>query len=149
MNLTVRRLHDDATIPAYATAGSAGMDLHAYIPLNTDRYYFLRPGWRLLIMCGIAIELPYGCEGQIRPRSGLAVKHGIMVLNAPGTVDTDYRGELGVILYNAGRETYTVRHGDRIAQLVVAPITRVTLTEVKALSDTRRGGGGFGHSGVK
>lgn len=154
MDLKVKRLHDDAEIPRYITPGSVGMDLHAYIPENTEnspkpsRAYFLRPGERRVIKCGVAIELPYGCEGQIRPRSGLAVKHGVTVLNAPGTIDTDYRGELGVILYNSNLDhSHTINHGDRIAQLIIAPITHVTPTVVEALSSTRRGAGGFGHTG--
>lgn len=154
MDLKVKRLHDDAEIPCYITPGSVGMDLHAYIPANTEnnpkasRSYFLRPGERRLIMCGVAIELPFGCEGQIRPRSGLALKHGVSVLNAPGSIDTDYRGELGVILYNSNLDySHTITHGDRIAQLIIAPITHVTPREVEELSGTRRGAGGFGHTG--
>jgi dUTP pyrophosphatase len=143
MEMKVRKLHPDAVLPRYMTEGAAGMDLCACLeaPLR------LAPGGRARVPCGIAIELPAGHEGQVRPRSGLAARHGVTVANAPGTVDHDFRGELQVILINLGDETYEVGHGDRVAQLVVAPVTRVAVREVPALSETGRGDGGFGHTG--
>jgi len=109
----------------------------------------LAPRGRALIPTGIAIELPPGCEAQVRPRSGLALRHGVTLLNSPGTIDSDYRGEIHVLMINLGDEPYTVRRGDRIAQMIVAPVVRVELREVDALSDSRRGPGGFGHTGVE
>jgi len=130
-------------LPAYATAGSAGMDLEAAIaePL------VLPPGGRSLVPAGIAIALPDGYEAQVRPRSGLALRHGVTVLNAPGTIDADYRGEVSVLLVNFGTDPFTVRPGERIAQLVVAPVTRVGWREQAALAPTARGAGGFGSTG--
>ncbi len=128
-------------LPAYATAGSAGLDLRA------AEGAVLQPGARLLIPTGIAIALPANFEAQVRPRSGLAVKNGVTVLNAPGTVDADYRGEIKVPLINHGHENFVVHRGDRIAQLVVAPVVQVKLTEVTSLDETARGTGGFGSSG--
>ena len=132
--------------PAYATPGSAGMDIRANLP---DSETVLAPGARALIPTGIYMAMPEGMECQVRPRSGLALKHGITVLNAPGTIDSDYRGEIGVILINLGPEPFTVRHGERIAQLVFARHATVSLQVADTLPDTRRGEGGFGHSGVK
>jgi dUTP pyrophosphatase len=129
------------TLPSYATAGSAGMDLRAAEDLT------LRPGARALVATGIAIALPKNHEAQIRPRSGLAVKHGVTVLNAPGTIDADYRGEIKVPLINHGSEDFVIARGDRIAQIVVAPVTMVELVEVETLDETARGAGGFGSSG--
>jgi dUTP pyrophosphatase len=105
------------------------------------------PGERAAVATGLALELPDGYEGQVRPRSGLARKHGITLTNAPGTIDSDYRGEVTVLLVNLGREAHTIAPGDRIAQLVIAPVTRATLLEVQDLTDTKRGAGGFGHTG--
>lgn len=147
----IKRLHPDAKLPQYATDGAAGMDLCAWISWNAlgCTHFTLQPGDRVLIPTGIAISLPPGYEAQIRPRSGLAVKHGLTVLNSPGTIDSDYRGEIKVLLINLGRDTATIRHGDRIAQLVVAPVARVGWQDVneRDLTTTRRGDGGFGSTG--
>jgi len=131
-------------LPAPATAGSAGCDLAAAI----EGEITLAPGERALIPSGFAIALPAAHEAQVRPRSGLALAHGIVVPNAPGTIDSDYRGELKVILMNAGAEPFTLRRGDRIAQLVVAPVVAAVFDEVDSLDDTGRGTGGFGHTGA-
>jgi dUTP pyrophosphatase len=140
----IKRLSPRAEPPRYMTRGSAGMDLVAAL----DEPLMLRGGGgRALIPTGWAIELPPGHEGQIRPRSGLAVKHGVTVANAPGTVDQDYRGEVKVALVNLGLEPFEIAPGTRIAQLVVAPVTRVDVAQVETLSETDRGGGGFGHTG--
>jgi dUTP pyrophosphatase len=130
-------------LPAYATAESAGMDLYAAVeaPLR------LAPGERALVPTGLAMALPEGCEGQVRARSGLALKKGLAVLNAPGTIDSDYRGEIGVILVNLGGEAVEIARGDRIAQLVVAPVTRAEVRERDALPESGRGAGGFGSTG--
>lgn len=130
-------------LPHYATDFSAGMDLRA----NLSEPLVLQPGERRLIPTGIFMELPAGYEAQVRPRSGLALKHGITVLNAPGTVDADYRGEVGVILINLGQAPFTVEDGERIAQLVVAPYVQVQWTEAGELGETGRGAGGFGSTG--
>ncbi len=134
----------DLPLPAYETAGAAGLDLRAAIgePLQ------LAPGERALVPTGLAMQLPEGFEGQVRPRSGLAVKHGITVLNAPGTVDSDYRGEVKVPLINLGQEPFAIARGDRIAQLVIAPVTHAVLAEVAILDPTQRGAGGFGSTGI-
>jgi dUTP pyrophosphatase len=134
---------DGLPLPAAATAGSAGVDLAAAIGEELT----LAPGARALIPTGFAIALPRGFEAQVRPRSGLALRHGILVPNAPGTIDSDYRGELQVIVLNAGDEPFLIKRGDRIAQLVVAPVVRVAWQEVAELDPTARGDGGFGHSG--
>jgi dUTP pyrophosphatase len=134
----------DLPLPAYETDGAAGLDLRAAI----DGTVVLAPGERALVPTGLAIELPVGFEGQVRPRSGLAVRHGVTVLNAPGTVDSDYRGEVKVPLINHGREPFAIARGDRIAQLVVAPVARVLLAEAAALTPTERGAGGFGSTGT-
>ncbi|MCA9529782.1 MAG: dUTP diphosphatase [Myxococcales bacterium] len=143
--LRVHKLRPDAVEPRYATEGAAGLDLSAALqaPLH------LAPGERALVPTGLAIALPPGHEGQVRPRSGLAARHGVTVLNSPGTVDEDYRGEVCVLLVNLGREPVTIAHGERIAQLVVAPVVRVTTTLVAAaaLGSTVRGEGGFGSTG--
>jgi dUTP pyrophosphatase len=128
-------------LPSYATAGSAGLDLRSADALT------LKPGARALVATGIAIALPENFEAQVRPRSGLAVKNGITVLNAPGTIDADYRGEIKVPLINLGHEDFVINRGDRIAQMVVAPVLQVELIEVAALDETARGAGGFGSSG--
>jgi dUTP pyrophosphatase len=130
-------------LPAYATAGAAGMDLRAAVRAEVT----LAPGARARISCGFRIALPEGYEAQVRPRSGLALRHGVTVANAPGTIDSDYRGAVAVILVNLGDEPFVVRRGERIAQLVVAPVTRVELTVVDELPASARGAGGFGHTG--
>ena len=130
--------------PRVASAGSAGLDLRAAI----DAEITLAPGERRLVPTGFSMELPRGFEGQVRPRSGLAIRHGVTLLNSPGTIDSDYRGEVQVILVNLGHEPFPVRRGDRIAQLVVAQLARVAVEEVEVLEETRRGGGGFGSTGV-
>ncbi|MBR5435899.1 MAG: dUTP diphosphatase [Muribaculaceae bacterium] len=132
-------------LPQYATASAAGMDLRA----SLDEPITLRPLERRLIPTGLRIELPQGYECQIRPRSGLALKHGISIVNAPGTIDADYRGEIGVILINLSDTDFIVNPGERICQMVVAPYTRVAWQQVDELGATDRGEGGFGHSGVK
>ena len=130
-------------LPEYATEGSAGMDLRA----NLKDPVTLRPMERLLIPTGIFIELPDDYEAQVRPRSGLAIKYSITCLNSPGTVDADYRGELKVVLINLSNEDHTILHGDRIAQMVIHKVEKVKWKEVKKISDTQRGDGGFGHTG--
>jgi dUTP pyrophosphatase len=135
-----------ATLPSYATQGAAGLDLSAALsaPLT------IAPGERAAVATGIAIALPPGHEGQVRPRSGLAIKHGVTVVNAPGTIDEDYRGELKVLLVNLGQAPHVIQPGDRIAQLVIAPVSRVTVERCDALEDlgaTSRAGGGFGSTG--
>lgn len=132
-------------LPQYSTACSAGMDLRA----NIDNPIVLRPFQRALVPTGLFISLPEGYEAQVRPRSGLAFKYGITVLNTPGTIDADYRGEIGVILVNLGQEDFVVNDGERIAQMVVARYEQVELLAVETLDETERGAGGFGHSGVK
>lgn len=131
-------------LPDYASAGAAGLDLHAAIEAGMT----LAPGARALVPTALTMALPAGFEGQVRPRSGLAVRHGVTVLNAPGTIDADYRGEVMVALVNLGDEAFIVERGMRIAQLVVAPVTRVVLKEVADLDETARGGGGFGSTGL-
>jgi dUTP pyrophosphatase len=128
-------------LPSYATSGSAGLDLRADAPVS------LAPGERALVPTGVSIAIPPGYEGQVRPRSGLALREGITCLNSPGTVDFDFRGELGVILVNLGQKPVTLARGDRIAQLVIAPVERVELLQTAALPPTSRGEGGFGHTG--
>ncbi len=132
-------------LPAYATPQSAGMDLRA----NLDEPVVLRPLERRLIPTGLYIALPEGYEAQVRPRSGLALKHGLTVLNAPGTIDADYRGEVGVVLVNLSQQDFTVNDGERIAQLVVARCEQAELVVVEQLDETERGAGGYGHTGVK
>lgn len=133
-------------LPRYETAGAAGLDLRAALPESSR--LVIEPGARDLVPTGLTIALPEGFEAQVRPRSGLALKHGVTVLNAPGTVDADYRGEIGVILINHGAEPFEVKRGDRIAQLVIAPALQVTLVAVDALSESARGAGGFGSTGT-
>lgn len=132
-------------LPEYETSQSAGMDLRA----DLEETVVLDPGGRTLIPTGLYIEIPAGYEAQVRPRSGLALKRGLTVLNAPGTIDADYRGEVGVILVNLSQEVQSVEPGERIAQLLFAPVTRCQLVEVDVLSQTERGRGGFGSTGVK
>ena len=135
----------DLPLPAYETAQAAGMDLRAAVP--EDEPFTLRPGARHPIPTGLAFALPPGFEGQVRPRSGLAAKHGVTCLNTPGTIDADYRGEVKVILINHGAEDFTIRRGDRIAQLIVAPVVQAQWAEVESLEETARGAGGFGSTG--
>jgi dUTP pyrophosphatase len=132
-------------LPNYQTGDAAGLDLVAAVP-GTEPLV-LEPGAFKLVPTGLAVELPRGTEAQVRPRSGLAAKHGITVLNSPGTIDADYRGEIGIILINHGPLPFTISRGDRVAQMVVAPVTRVAVTEVRELSATSRGAGGFGSTG--
>jgi dUTP pyrophosphatase len=143
MKVQIMRLaHDvDLELPSYATAGAAGFDLRSAEALT------IKPGARALVATGMAIALPVNFEAQVRPRSGLAVKHGITVLNSPGTIDCDYRGEIKVLLINQGSENFVIARGDRIAQMVIAPVVQVTLSEVSTLDETTRGAGGFGSSG--
>jgi dUTP pyrophosphatase len=143
MQLKVKRLNPAAILPSYARAGDAGLDLFA------ARAIAIAPGAAALVPTGIAIELPPGTEGQVRPRSGLALKHSITVLNTPGTVDEGYRGEVGVILINHGQTVFSVEAGMKIAQLVVSPRIQVDVQEAAELSDTQRGAGGFGSTGTK
>lgn len=135
----------DIALPSYETQGAAGADLRANFPERSG--ITLAPGVRALVPTGLRLAIPAGYEVQIRPRSGLALKYGIMLVNSPGTIDSDYRGPLGVILMNAGDEPFTVNHGDRIAQMVLAPVTRADFQLVEALDDTARGSGGFGSTG--
>ncbi len=135
---------EDIPLPEYQTEGSAGMDLHAAVKEEV----ILMPGERRLIPTGIRIALPHGYEAQIRPRSGLAVKHGIGMPNSPGTIDSDYRGEICVILINWGQEPFRIKRGDRIAQMIVAPVYRVLWEPVAVLPQSERGPGGFGHTGI-
>ncbi|MDZ4363919.1 dUTP diphosphatase [Brevundimonas sp.] len=135
----------DLPLPAYETAGSAGMDLRAAVP--DDAPLTLPPGARALVPTGLKMALDQGYEAQVRPRSGLALKHGITCLNSPGTIDADYRGEVGVILINHGHEPFVIRRGERIAQMVIAAVAQATVTEVETLDDTVRGTGGFGSTG--
>jgi dUTP pyrophosphatase len=132
-------------IPGYATEHSAGMDLRASLP---DVPIILHPGERKLIPTGVFIALPEGYEAQVRPRSGLALKHGVTVLNSPGTIDADYRGEVGALLINHSTEPFEIKDGERIAQLVVAKHERVEWSPTQVLTTTQRGGGGFGHTGI-
>jgi dUTP pyrophosphatase len=148
IELRIKRLPhgQDLPLPAYQTPASAGMDLLAAIPRQTK--LVLEPGGRDLVPTGLSIELPMGFEAQVRPRSGLALHHGVTVLNSPGTIDADYRGEICVILVNLGSEPFEIARGDRIAQMIVAPVSRAVLTEVPVLSTSVRGAGGFGSTGI-
>lgn len=143
MKLRVKKLRDDAKVPHYAHPGDAGADLFACDGVT------LQPGESTVVKTGIAIELPPDTEGQVRPRSGLAAKHQVSVLNTPGTIDEGYRGEVGVILMNFGSKPFEVEPGMKIAQLVVKPVIRVEVEQVAELSDSRRGEGGFGSTGTK
>jgi len=148
MKISIRRLTngEDLPLPAYASAGAAGLDLYAALPAGQK--LVLEPGARDLIPTGVQIALPDGYEAQIRPRSGLAVEHGVTVLNAPGTIDSDYRGEVKALLINHGGQPFEITRGMRIAQLVVAPVTRAQLVEAEELDETARGAGGFGSTGM-
>lgn len=140
-----KKLHTDSKLPKQAHIGDAGMDLHAY--LETKTLTGLSPGQRMLIKCGFSMALEHGWEAQVRPRSGLSLKNGISVVNSPGTIDSDYRGEVGVILINHGDESFIINHGDRIAQMVITQVPQVEIEEVEELNDTNRGIGGFGSTG--
>jgi len=146
MKVRVRRLPTarDLPLPSPASPGSSGFDLRAAV----EDELVLRPGERVLVPTGLVLEIPPGCEGQVRPRSGLALRHGIGVLNSPGTIDSDYRGEVGVILVNLGEAPFPVRRGDRIAQLVFARVETVEWDEAEDLAGSDRGAGGFGSTGV-
>ncbi len=146
IKIFVKRLRRNCSVslPRYMTDGSSGLDLFACL----DEDVVLGPGERRLIPTGIMIAIPEGFEGQIRARSGLAIQKGIGIINGPGTIDSDYRGELGVVLINFGKEPFVVHHGDRIAQLVISQVFRADLEEVDELPPTQRQGGGFGHTGI-
>ena len=146
MTLKLKRLEHAEGIepPAYETSGSAGMDIRAAV----DAPMTLAPGKRALVPTGFIFEIPQGFEAQIRPRSGLAFKHGITCLNTPGTIDSDYRGEVKVLLVNLGEETFVIERGMRIAQVIIAPVTQMPVTVVDDLTETKRGAGGFGSTGV-
>jgi len=150
MSIEVRfqKLDERATIPAYQTAGAAGLDLVACLPRGDHgSEVVIDPGQRALIPLGLATAIPHGFEGQVRPRSGLAVKQGVTVPNAPGTIDSDYRGEMFVALINLGQDPVEIRHGDRVAQLVIAPVAHTLIEETDELDETTRGAGGFGSTG--
>ncbi|HKK01984.1 MAG TPA: dUTP diphosphatase [Desulfuromonadales bacterium] len=143
VTVQIKKLRAEAVVPAYMTEHAAGMDLHAAL----DEPHHLDPGERGLIPTGLALAIPPGYEGQVRPRSGLALRQGIALVNSPGTIDADYRGEVGIIIINHGREPVMIAPGDRIAQLVIAPVHQACLSVVEELDATRRGSGGFGHTG--
>ncbi|MDR1471527.1 MAG: dUTP diphosphatase [Synergistaceae bacterium] len=146
MSLTIKIKRDAASgipLPEYATPGSAGMDLRA-----SERAE-IAPGERASVGTGICIEIPHGYEGQVRPRSGLALKHGVTLLNSPGTIDSDYRGEVRPILINLGNEIFAIEPGDRIAQIVFAPVAQAAMSETDELSDSTRSTGGFGSTGIR
>ena len=144
VEVQIKILHPHAVVPAYMSENAAGMDLHALLEEELQ----LEPGERALIPTGVAIALPPGFEAQIRPRSGLALREGIALVNAPGTIDADYRGEIKLIIINHGHRPVTINNGERIAQMVVAPVARALLRQVDNLDETGRGSGGFGHTGV-
>jgi dUTP pyrophosphatase len=145
IQVKVKKLHPKAIVPVYMTEHAAGMDLCTVI----DSPVTLAPGERVLLPTGLAMEIPPGFEGQVRPRSGLALKKGIALVNSPGTIDADYRGEIGIIIINHGVEPVEFLPGDRIAQLIIAPVTQANLVEVDELNDSTRSSGGFGHTGIK
>jgi dUTP pyrophosphatase len=142
--VTIKIINNSSnTLPQYETIGSSGMDLRA----NLEEPVKLQPMQRALIPTGLFIELPLGFEAQVRPRSGLAIRHGITCLNSPGTVDSDYRGELKIVLINLSNETFIIQHGERIAQMVIQPVVKAEWQEVAVLNESKRGAGGFGHTG--
>lgn len=145
LDVPIQILREGARAPEYMTEHAAGMDMYAAL----EKPMTLAPGERRLVPTGIAMAIPVGYEGQVRPRSGLALKKGISLVNSPGTIDADYRGEIGVIVINQGQEAVTFQHGDRIAQMVIAPVPQVTLKVVDSLDETTRNAGGFGHTGVE
>ena len=140
----ILRLRDDAIVPQYMTDHAAGLDLCAAL----DGSILLEPGSRMLVPTGLAMAFPVGYEGQVRPRSGLALKKGVTLVNSPGTIDADYRGEIGVIMINHGECPFSINPGDRIAQMLISPVTHAELQVVDTLEETARGAGGFGHTGV-
>ena len=142
--IQIKKLSSTVSIPKYETPGSSGMDIAAHIENNI----IINPGEKFLVSTGFSIAIPKGYEVQIRPRSGLAAKRSITVLNTPGTIDADYRGEIKVILINLGKEKFIVKNGERIAQMVVCPVVQANLEEVEDLPDTKRGSGGFGSTGT-
>jgi len=144
VRVTVRAGCEDLGLPVYATPGSAGLDLRAAL----DREMTMAPGARAAIPTGLSVAIPEGFEAQVRPRSGLAIQKGVTVVNAPGTIDSDYRGEVAVLLVNLGDEAHVIRRGDRIAQMIFAPVTRAVFERVDALPESGRGAGGFGSTGV-
>jgi len=141
--LLIKKLNPNAILPQYMTELAAGMDICAVV----DQEIILKAGERALVPTGLAFAIPPGYEIQVRPRSGLAIKHGIALVNSPGTIDADYRGEVKIIMINFGNDDFVIQTGDRIAQLVVAPVSQAELVEVDTLSETERGSGGFGHTG--
>jgi len=147
MRVRIKRLPSarDLPLPSHASPGSAGFDLRAAV----DGEVVLQPGERLLVPTGVVLEIPAGWEGQVRPRSGLALRHGVGVVNAPGTIDSDYRGEVAVILINLGESPFNLRRGDRVAQLVVARVETVEWEEAETLEESGRGDGGFGSTGME
>jgi dUTP pyrophosphatase len=147
VTVRVKRLegNQDMALPSYETGGASGLDLRAAV----DGELTLHPGDIRLVPTGLAISLPLGYEAQIRPRSGLALKHGVGMVNSPGTIDSDYRGEIGLVLINWGKAPFVIKRGDRIAQMVVTRVSRAQVLEVDRLETTERGEGGFGHSGIK
>ena len=147
IKIKVKRLdsHQVFPLPSYASTGSSGCDLRA----SVDAPITLNPGEVKLIPTGLAISVPPGYEAQIRPRSGIALKHGVGMVNSPGTIDADYRGEIGIILINWGKDPFVIQRGDRIAQMVIARVCRAEIREVDELDETDRGDGGFGHSGIR
>ena len=142
--LRLRKKEAGIPLPRYESSGAAGMDIRAFIEAEIT----IPPMGRAKIPTGLFVEIPQGYEAQIRPRSGLAARQGVTVLNAPGTIDSDYRGEVEVLLVNLGDEPFTVKNGDRIAQMVISPVSRANFSEVKSLSETDRGNGGFGSTGI-
>lgn len=148
ITLKIKRISEEfrsLPLPSYATQGSAGMDLCAAL----KEPYVIKKGSIALIPTNLSVEIPHGYELQVRPRSGLAAKHGIGVLNSPGTIDSDYRGEIKIILFNFGSEDFTINNGDRIAQMVLAKVYTASIVESDSLSDSKRGNGGFGHTGLE
>ena len=145
IQVKIKKLHPQAVIPAYMTEHAAGLDLCTVI----EAPVVLAPGERTLLPTGLAMEIPPGFEGQVRPRSGLALKKGVSLVNSPGTIDADYRGEIGIIIINHGVEPVEILPGDRVAQLIIAPVTQAILVEADDLNDSVRSSGGFGHTGVK
>jgi dUTP pyrophosphatase len=143
ITIKIKRLRSEAVLPAYMSQHAAGMDLFAC----PDEEMIVNPGCRAIVPTGIAIAIPVGYEGQVRPRSGLALHRGVTLVNTPGTIDSDYRGELGIIIINHGNEDFIVTAGDRIAQLVIAPVQKAILEQVEQLDATERNDGGFGHTG--
>ena len=144
--IKIKRLESstDLPLPDYETEGSSGMDIRA----SVREPVLMEPGEIKLIPTGMAVSIPPGYEGQIRPRSGLALKHGVGLINSPGTIDSDYRGEIAIIMINWGEKSFTIRRGDRIAQMIISKVHRADLVEVDDLDSTKRGDGGFGHSGI-